>query len=200
MEYLRTVPYADVDRAGIWGSSYGGTLTIFSLFKKPGLFKAGVAGAPAVDPRFFGSDDVAITRTPKTNPDAFTRGSAAEYAANLRDHLLIIQGMQDDVVPFKTTVVLAEQLMRLGKDFDVAFAPAATHGWSQRDYYAVFLLRKLVAHSSGLGARIPEPTGVLVPRLRSGSPRCAVVAHAILALVPRRERVGHRRRTGAPTT
>lgn len=56
------------------------------------------------------------------------------------------RGCKDDVVPFKTTVTLVEQLMRLGKDFDVAFAPAATHGWSQRDYYAVYLLRKLVAH------------------------------------------------------
>ena len=34
--------------------------------------------------------------------------------------------------------------MRLGKDFDFAFAPAATHAWSQREYYAVYLLRKLV--------------------------------------------------------
>ena len=34
---------------------------------------------------------------------------AAQYAANLEDHLLIIHGMQDQVVPFKTTVALAEE-------------------------------------------------------------------------------------------
>lgn len=143
---LRTVPYADTDRMGIWGSSYGGTLTVFMLFRKPGLFKAGVAGAPATNPYFFGSDDVAIARRPGTNPEAFERGNALKYAANLRDHLLIIHGMQDDVVPFKTSVVLADSLMKLGKDFDFAFAPAATHGWTQRPYYARFLLGKLVAH------------------------------------------------------
>jgi dipeptidyl-peptidase-4 len=146
VRYLRTVPYADTDRMGIWGSSYGGTLTVFMLFKKPGLFKAGVAGAPATDPRFFGSDDVAIARRPATHPEAFTRGDARQYAANLRDHLLIIHGMQDDVVPFKTSVVLAEHLMRLGKDFDFAFAPGATHGWTQREHYARYLLGKLVGH------------------------------------------------------
>jgi dipeptidyl-peptidase 4 len=54
--------------------------------------------------------------------------------------------MQDDVVPFKTTMMLAERLMMLGKDFDIAIAPAAPHGWSQREEYAVFLLRKLVQH------------------------------------------------------
>ncbi len=145
-DYLKTLPYADTDRMGIWGSSYGGTLTVFMLFKKPGLFKAGVAGAPATNPFFFGSDDVAIARRPETNPEAFERGNALKYAKNLQDHLLIIHGMQDDVVPFKTSVVLADELMKLGKDFDFAFAPAATHGWTQREYYARFLLGKLVGH------------------------------------------------------
>lgn len=146
VEHLAALPYVDPERAGVWGSSYGGTLTVFALFKKPGLFTAGVAGAPAVDPRYFGSDDVAITRRPQSHPDAFHRGNAAQYAANLRDHLLIIHGMQDDVVPFKTTVDLAEHLMRLGKDFEVAFAPGATHGWTQRPHHARYLLKRLVMH------------------------------------------------------
>jgi dipeptidyl-peptidase-4 len=109
------------------------------------LYKAGVAGAAAVDPYFFGTDDVAIARRPQSHPEAFARG-AAQYAGNLEDHLLIIHGMQDDVVPFKTTVVLAEELMRLGKDFDFAFAPGATHGWTRPTHYARYLFGKLVAH------------------------------------------------------
>ncbi len=145
VDYMTSLPYVDPRRIGIWGSSYGGTLTVYSLFKKPGLFAAGVAAAPATDPHFFGSDDVAIVRRPSTHPDAFARG-ALPLAGNLRDHLLIIHGMEDDVVPFKTSVALAEELMRLGKDFDFAFAPAATHGWTQRPYVATYLLRKLVDH------------------------------------------------------
>ncbi len=143
--YLKTLPYVDPARLGIWGSSYGGTLTVYSLLKKPGLFKAGVAAAAAVDPHFFGNDDVAIVRRPDSRPDAFERG-AAQYAGNLQDHLLIIHGMQDNVVPFKTTVALAEELMRQGKDFDFAFAPAAMHGWTREPRYARYLLGKLVAH------------------------------------------------------
>lgn len=145
VEYMATLPYVDDQRIGVWGSSYGGTLSIYSLFKKPGLFKAGVAAAAAVDPYYFGTDDVAIVRRPESHPEAFTNG-AAQYAGNLEDHLLIIHGMQDDVVPFKTTVMLAEELMRLGKDFDFAFAPGATHGWTRKPHHARYLLGKLVAH------------------------------------------------------
>ena len=72
---MKTLPFVDPGRMGIFGSSYGGLLTIFSLFKKPGLFQAGVAGAPATDPRYYGSDDVAITRTPATHPEVFDRGA-----------------------------------------------------------------------------------------------------------------------------
>ncbi len=145
VDYMKSLRFVDPQRFGIWGSSYGGTLTVYSLLKKPGLFQAGVAGAPATDPHFFGSDDVAIARRPQTHPETFTRG-ALQYAGNLRDHLLIIHGMEDDVVPFATSVALAEEFMRLGKDFDFAFAPAATHGWTQRPAYAAYLLRRLVQH------------------------------------------------------
>ena len=145
VDYMKSQPFVDGKRLGIWGSSYGGTLTVYALLKKPGLFQAGVAGAPATDPHYFGSDDVAIARRPQTHPQTFTRG-ALQYAGNLRDHLLIIHGMEDDVVPFVTSVALAEEFMRLGKDFDLAFAPGATHGWTQRPYYARYLLTRLVDH------------------------------------------------------
>jgi dipeptidyl-peptidase-4 len=146
VDYLKTLPYVDGERIGIWGSSYGGTLTVFALFRKPGLFKAGVAGAPAVDARFFGTDDVSIARLPHTQPEAYRRISAIYEGERLQDPLLIIHGMLDDVVPFKTSVMLAERLMLLGKNFDFAFAPAAGHGWAQREHYAVFLMKKLVEH------------------------------------------------------
>jgi dipeptidyl-peptidase-4 len=143
---LKQLPYVDGSRMGIWGSSYGGLLTVYALLKRPGMFAAGVAGAPAVDPHAFGPDDVAITRSPLTHPEAFVRGSALTLGEDLRDHLLIIHGLMDDVVPFRTTMALAERLMLLGKDFDLATAPAATHAWSAREHYAVYFYRKLVQY------------------------------------------------------
>ncbi|WP_150531625.1 alpha/beta hydrolase family protein, partial [Staphylococcus aureus] len=47
VRYLIAQGHADPKRIGIWGSSYGGLMTVMSLSKKPGLYAAGIAGAPA---------------------------------------------------------------------------------------------------------------------------------------------------------
>ncbi|MAD96076.1 MAG: peptidase S9 [Flavobacteriaceae bacterium] len=143
VSYMESLDYVDPNRIGIWGSSYGGTLSVYTLLKKPGLFQVGVAAAAAVDPFFFGTDDVAIVRRPQTHPEIFER-KALKYAGNLKDKLLFIHGLQDHVVPFKTTAVLAEELIKQGKDFDFAFAPGATHGWSRERNYDRYLFGKLI--------------------------------------------------------
>ena len=155
VKYMESLPYVDPDRIGIWGSSYGGTLAMYSLLKKPGLFQVGVAAAAAVDPVFFGTDDVAIVRRPATHPEIFER-KAVNYAANLEDKLLFIHGMQDHVVPFKTTVVLAEELIKQGKDFDFAFAPGATHAWSREPHYDRYLFGKMIEYFDRYLARLDE--------------------------------------------
>lgn len=145
VDYLAAQPWVDSERLGLWGSSYGGTLTLYTLLRKPGLFRAGVAAAAAVDPHFFGTDDVAIVRRPDTHPEIFERRAAA-LAGNLEDALLLIHGMQDQVVPFKTMADFSEALIRAGKDFDTAFVPGATHAWSREPGYDRYLFGRLLAH------------------------------------------------------
>ncbi len=145
VEYLISLGYVDPARIGIWGSSYGGTLTTGSLFREPGVYKAGVAGAPAIRVEHFHTGDVRVAGRPNTTPRVFREQSMFNYAAGLEDHLLLIHGMQDDVVFFRDVVALSEKLMLLGKDFELAIAPSAAHGWSQRDYYARYMLTRLVA-------------------------------------------------------
>ena len=127
---------AVVALAGPWLSPNDYLATNFDAL----LSRPAIAGA-----HFFGTDDVAIVRRPDSDPEIY-KNIARRYAANLEDHLLIIHGMQDQVVPFKTTAVLAEELIKNGKDFDFAFAPGATHAWSREPYYQQFLFRKLLAH------------------------------------------------------
>ncbi|MGH9632449.1 MAG: S9 family peptidase, partial [Bryobacteraceae bacterium] len=49
IEYLEAAGFADTSRMGIYGWSYGGYMTLYSLMNAPELFKAGIAGAPVVD-------------------------------------------------------------------------------------------------------------------------------------------------------
>ena len=140
---LQTLPYVAGDRLGIWGSSYGGTLTVYTLLKKPGLFRAGVAAAAAVDPRFFGTDDVAIVRRPGDGSGIFERRAEA-LVANLEDSLLLVHGLQDQIVPFKTVASLTDAFIRAGKPVETAFLPGATHGWRREPPYDRYVFERLV--------------------------------------------------------
>ena len=53
---------------------------------------------------------------------------------------------RDDIVLFKDSVLLAEKLMLIGKNFDFVFLPSAVHDAMRKDYVATFTLRKLVEH------------------------------------------------------
>ena len=143
VEYLKTLPYVDGERLGIWGSSYGGTLTLYSLLQKPGLFAAGVAAAAAVDPAFFGTDDVAIVGRPEDGTGIFER-RAVHLVDRLEDALLLVHGLQDQVVPFKTMAVLTDAFIRAGKDVETAFLPGATHGWSREPGYDRYVYGRLL--------------------------------------------------------
>jgi dipeptidyl-peptidase 4 len=157
VEYLATLPYVDPARVGIWGWSYGGTLVTFSLFKKPGLYKAGVGGAPAIDVGHFPTLDVHISKRPNVHPEVFRDDSSINFAGGLKDHLMIVHGLQDDIVPFKTSVMLVEKLEMLGKDFDLVLLPSGTHGALQKDYYAVFVFRKVLDYFDRYLGRGPQP-------------------------------------------
>lgn len=149
--FARTLPSVTTGRVGCWGSSYGGTITLFALFKHPGVFDAGVAAAPAVDAAFYGPDDTAVVRRPtaaRGEPDAnYEKNSPQTFSAGLADPLLLIHGMQDDVVPFKTTMTLIEKLIEEGKScFELATAAAATHNWAGQPAVGEYLFGRLLTH------------------------------------------------------
>jgi dipeptidyl-peptidase-4 len=142
--YLKGQSYIDPKRIGIWGSSYGGLLTAMSLMRKPHLYAAGVAAAPATNVRHATPHEVRVCRRPEAHPEVYRRSSVVDWGEELSDPLLILHGMRDSIVLFQDSVVLAEKLMNLGKDFDMVIAPSASHTWSEAPHVARHFLRKLV--------------------------------------------------------
>jgi dipeptidyl-peptidase-4 len=129
VKYLVAQGYVDAGRVGIWGSSYGGLLTTMSLFTKPGVYRAGVAGAPATSLFHAQTGEMRTMMSPQDHAAQYAGSSAFLKSGGLDGHLLIIHGMRDDTVLFKDSVTLQQRLILQGKDVDFVMLPNAPHGW-----------------------------------------------------------------------
>jgi dipeptidyl-peptidase-4 len=129
VKYLVGQGFVDEHRVGIWGSSYGGLLTSMSLFTKPGVYQAGVAGAPATSLFHALTGEMRTMMAPQDHMQQYAKSSAFLKSGGLQDHLMIIHGMKDQVVLFKDSVTLEQRLILQGKDIDLVVLPNAPHGW-----------------------------------------------------------------------
>jgi dipeptidyl-peptidase-4 len=127
--WLARQSYVDPQRLGIWGWSYGGYMTAFTLEQPGSPFKAGVAVAPVAD---WGLYDSIYTerfmRTPQENPEGYARSSAVRNAAGLHSKLLLVHGTGDDNVHFQNSVQLVDALQAAGKQFQFMMYPDRNHG------------------------------------------------------------------------
>ncbi len=129
IDYLVKRGYADPDRVGITGWSYGGYMTLYSLLNAPQVFRAGFAGAPVTN--WHNYDTIYTERylgLPSGNEAGYKDGSAVTYAANLKSKLLIVHNIEDDNVLFQNTIQMADALEKAGKDFRMIVYPQKMHG------------------------------------------------------------------------
>ncbi|WP_160735409.1 S9 family peptidase [Altericroceibacterium endophyticum] len=134
-QHMVDIGIADPDRIGIWGSSYGGLMTLMSLFKKPGFYAAGVAGAPATNVFHAYPEQEWIMGAAEGDdfPERFQDQSAYYQSAGLADPLTIIQGTKDQVVLYADTMALAQKMIQQGKDFNIVSLPGVGHAWDAHD-------------------------------------------------------------------
>jgi dipeptidyl-peptidase 4 len=129
VEFLRSLPYVDGQRIGIFGWSYGGYMTLMCLMQAPDAFAAGVAGAPVTDWTLY---DTHYTErylsTPQQNPAGYAASNVLTYADRLRRPLLLVHGMADDNVLFAHSTVLMKKLQDLQKPFELMTYPGGKHG------------------------------------------------------------------------
>jgi dipeptidyl-peptidase-4 len=130
IRYLIAQGFVDPQRIGMYGWSYGGYMTLYTVTHAPGLLKAAVAGAPVTSWRNY--DSIYTERymgLPQENPEGYRR-SSPQLSANALDgtKLLMIHNIEDDNVHFQNSVQMADALERAGKKFFMLVYPQKSHG------------------------------------------------------------------------
>jgi len=123
----------DRERIGTYGGSYGGFLTLMSMFTQPDLFQSGSALRLVSDWAYYNHGYTSnILNTPEDDKIAYERSSPIYFAEGLEKPLLINAPMVDNNVFFQDTVRLVQRLIELEKqDFETAIYPVEPHGFVQ---------------------------------------------------------------------
>ena len=125
--YLKTLPYVDPQRIGVWGLSYGGYFTLTAITREPKLFACAVDVAGLVNPGYYYLDPYHSgwmqqrMGTPQENPDIYARAAVTTRIARLQDPLLVLAGTADVNVPFWETALLLDSILKAGKGDLVQF-------------------------------------------------------------------------------
>ncbi|MEE9190538.1 MAG: S9 family peptidase [Candidatus Neomarinimicrobiota bacterium] len=128
VKYLRSLPYVDPGRIGVWGWSGGGYLTIMCMTKGAPYFQAGVAVAPVTDLRLY--DTIWTERYMgllSENQAGYENASAFTYQDRLAGDLLIIHGTRDDNVHPQHTLQYMKKAVDGGKQVDMLYYPNKNH-------------------------------------------------------------------------
>jgi dipeptidyl-peptidase-4 len=154
VQWLIAQGWADPQRIGLSGHSYGGYLTAYALTHSR-MFAAGIASGPVTDWRLY--DTIYTERymlTPQENQQGYEQSSCLNAAAQLHGRLLLIHGMIDDNVHVQNSLQFAEALQKANKQFEMMVYPSARHGIPSAHYWRLQL--DFIRRSLG----VPAPAAV----------------------------------------
>jgi len=126
--YLKSQPFVDASRIGLWGWSFGGFMTTYALTHSDS-FRIGIAGGSVTD--WLNYDSVYTERymqTPEHNPQGYKTTAPAASAQNLHGKLMLIHGAIDDNVHLQNTVQMIYALQKADKQFQFMLYPKSRHG------------------------------------------------------------------------
>ncbi|MFN2100428.1 DPP IV N-terminal domain-containing protein [Altererythrobacter sp. MF3-039] len=127
-EFLKTLDFVDPDKIALDGWSYGGYMTLKQLQADPGLYAAGIAGAPVSRWELYDTHwTERYMGTPQGNPDGYAKSSAIPDATKISDPLLVIHGMADDNVVLDHTTELVAAMQRENVPFQMMLYPGFGH-------------------------------------------------------------------------
>ena len=145
VDYLRTLPYIDMNRLGVHGWSFGGFMTISLMTNYPDVFKVGVAGGPVIDWKWY---EVMYGErymdTPQSNPEGYEKTSLLSKAKDLKGKLQIITGYNDDTVVPQHCLSFLKACIEAGTQPDFFVYPGEPH--NMRGHASVHLHERITQY------------------------------------------------------
>ena len=145
VDYLRTLPYIDMNRLGVHGWSFGGFMTISLMTNYPDVFKVGVAGGPVIDWKWY---EVMYGErymdTPQSNPEGYEKTSLLSKAKDLKGRLQIITGYNDDTVVPQHCLSFLKACIEAGTQPDFFVYPGEPH--NMRGHASVHLHERITQY------------------------------------------------------
>lgn len=132
--FLKSLPYTDSTRMGLFGWSYGGYMTISFMLHHPGIFKAAVAGGPVTDWRYYEiMYGERYMDTPQENPEGYAAADLTRIVSQLKGKLLLIHGLQDNVVVQQHSVRFVRAAIDKNIQVDYMIYPGHEHNVLGKD-------------------------------------------------------------------
>lgn len=137
-DYLRSLPYTN-GSVGIYGGSYGGSMSMAAISRDAQAFDAAVAmrGAYSKTETLDETDRLgkifSITGhggTPDERPDTYEKSNTIDRIENIETPVLLMHGEEDRRVPFRHFELAVERLEEFGKDYESHSYPGEGHGFS----------------------------------------------------------------------
>jgi dipeptidyl-peptidase-4 len=144
-EYIKTLPYVDGERVGVYGWSYGGFMALNCILKGADTFKMAISVAPVTSWRYY--DSVYTERVnglPQDNAEGYDEPSPIGYAKNLKGKLLLMHGTADDNVHIQNAYAMVHEFVKAGKQIDMMVYTDDNH--SMQPYGSVNVRQKMVEY------------------------------------------------------
>lgn len=141
-KFLRDLDWIDPERIGVFGSSYGGYMVACCMANDPEyLFAAGVSKYGDANLYSSWAQCERSTRLytemmmghPRSNWAAYLAASPIWNVENIKKPILLLHGLEDDIVPPESSEELAEALKRHDKVFEYKTYAGEPHGFLRHE-------------------------------------------------------------------